>query len=234
MAKRIDFFDGAESETAPILGDIEASALVQYVSDGAYEAANTNAPEEGDIYYNTTLDKIRYYNVGAAEWRNVGESSVGFQETLGGTSDGINDTFGPLTYVPSTADSIAVFLDGVLLQDSEWTLSGANIVITVPPLTGQKVLAYYTTEGGASLPSITGIYKVEGNRQLTSGEALAKQITLLATPGIPSEVVLDIQGGGAAFYGTDFTISGNILTWNGLALDGILATGDRLRIIYVY
>lgn len=58
----LDFFDGAESETAPTIGNIVASALVKYADDAAYEANEQDAPATGNVYYNTTDNTIRYYN----------------------------------------------------------------------------------------------------------------------------------------------------------------------------
>ncbi len=71
-------------------------------------------------------------------------------------------------------------------------------------------------------------------RTLTSGEVLAKQIVLSNTPSLATEVALDLVSGSAQFYGTDFTVSGVILSWNGLSLDGLLAAGDQLRVFYAY
>lgn len=66
MARVIDFIDGVTSETPPTIGNIVASALVQYADDTAYEANEQGAPTTGNIYYNTTDNVIRYYN--GADW----------------------------------------------------------------------------------------------------------------------------------------------------------------------
>jgi len=58
----VNFVDGASSETTPTIGNIVASALVTYPNDAAYEAAEVGAPADGNIYFNTTDDVIRYYN----------------------------------------------------------------------------------------------------------------------------------------------------------------------------
>jgi hypothetical protein len=65
---------------------------------------------------------------------------------------------------------------------------------------------------------------------ITSGENAAKHITLAFTPS--TFVSMDVISGGPQQIITDFSVSGNTLSWNGLALDGILATGDILRIEY--
>jgi hypothetical protein len=62
VARRIGFFDGAESSTTPTIGNIVASGHVEYANDAAFEAAEQGAPTQGNIYYNTTDNCIRYYN----------------------------------------------------------------------------------------------------------------------------------------------------------------------------
>lgn len=71
----INFFDGAQSETTPVIGNVIAANLVQYPNDAAYEANEDGAPQTGNLYYNTTLNLIRYYN--GTEWITlVDESSA--------------------------------------------------------------------------------------------------------------------------------------------------------------
>lgn len=62
MARIVNFFDGAQSETTPTIGNIVASSLVQYTDDADYEANEQGSPAEGNVYFNTTLNLIRYYN----------------------------------------------------------------------------------------------------------------------------------------------------------------------------
>lgn len=60
MSKKIDFFDGVESATAPTEGTIAVASLQSYANDAAYETAN-GPGQPNNIYFNTTLNKIRYY-----------------------------------------------------------------------------------------------------------------------------------------------------------------------------
>jgi hypothetical protein len=80
---------------------------------------------------------------------------------------------------------------------------------------------------------ITESTKVE-YRTITAGEASNKELTLIESPKSASEVMLDIISGGPMFYGSDFSVLGLVLTWDGLGLDGLLASGDRVRIVYAY
>lgn len=91
------------------------------------------------------------------------------------------------------------------------------------PFTGN-----FDSDSGAG-SSITPVTEF---RTITSGEATAKQLTLGATPTAANVVLVDVIGGTAQEFSVDYTISVNILSWSTLALDGVLAAGDKLRIHY--
>lgn len=62
MSRVVNFFDGAESETTPVIGNVIAARLVQYPDDATYDATEQGPTVEGSIYFNTTIDQIRYFN----------------------------------------------------------------------------------------------------------------------------------------------------------------------------
>jgi hypothetical protein len=60
----LDFSDGFQSSSSPTLGDINANSLRVYASDALFLAdkfANPNVGEDGDIYFNSALNVIRYW-----------------------------------------------------------------------------------------------------------------------------------------------------------------------------
>lgn len=59
-----------------------------------------------------------------------------------------------------------------------------------------------------------------------------KFVILENTPTEPESVKLSIVGGITQLYTVDYVIGGNILSWNGLGLDGFLEIGDTLIIEY--
>jgi hypothetical protein len=63
---------------------------------------------------------------------------------------------------------------------------------------------------------------------LNSTDIANKYYDLVVTPSFPSLTRLQVIGGSEQVYGTDFTISGTLLSWNGLTLDGVLEIGDKL------
>ena len=69
----------------------------------------------------------------------------------------------------------------------------------------------------------------------TLAMASSRQLALCCTPIFPAEVVMDPIQGPAQEYGVDFTVSGNIVSWDpGSDLDSILNSGETpvLRFIY--
>lgn len=73
--KKINFFDGAESSTTPVIGNISATHIAAYANDAAYEAAN-GVGIAGSIYYNTTLNVKRYYDADAVAWKSDLEAQL--------------------------------------------------------------------------------------------------------------------------------------------------------------
>lgn len=56
----IQFFDGYTTSSIPI--QIGISELVSFADDASFEATYSGSPKSSDVYYNTTLNKIKYYN----------------------------------------------------------------------------------------------------------------------------------------------------------------------------
>lgn len=90
-----------------------------------------------------------------------------------------------------------------------------------------------TAGSGAWMPGGSGGSPQVELRTITAPEAAAKSVVLSAPPVTPTSTILNIASAPAQFYGDDFTVSGSTLSWSGLALDGILAAGDRLTIFYI-
>ena len=85
--RRISFFDGAESETVPVIGNIKASDLVSYPDDASYEAENLGSPVKGNLYFNTVSNVIRYYTGTAwVDQADVSTTQVLENKTIDGTA----------------------------------------------------------------------------------------------------------------------------------------------------
>ena len=59
-----------------------------------------------------------------------------------------------------------------------------------------------------------------------------KYVMLSNLPRDSNIVALNVIGGGPQNFGTDYTVSGFFLSWSGLALDGLLSSGDMIRAMY--
>lgn len=67
---------------------------------------------------------------------------------------------------------------------------------------------------------------------VTEQMILDGQLTLSETPSTGSAVALTPVGGPAQIDSIDFTVSGNVVSWTGMGLDGILESGDKLVFYY--
>lgn len=156
-----------------------------------------------------------------------------YQESLG-TADGIATSFGPLTFTPLEEKAILVFVNGVQVNDSLWSLSGADILFSSAPADASNVYVYYITEGTPTPTVPSGTLQVE-YRTISGAEAIAKSLTLIATPLSAANVMVDMIQGSSQEYSVDFTVTGTTLSWSGLGLDLVvgLVAGDKLRIQYL-
>jgi hypothetical protein len=59
-----------------------------------------------------------------------------------------------------------------------------------------------------------------------------KGFTLTNTPYTPGLTMLVPEGGLTATQGTDYSISGNTVSWDGLGLDGLMAAGEVIQVWY--
>jgi hypothetical protein len=68
--------------------------------------------------------------------------------------------------------------------------------------------------------------------ELTTLDITNKFVTLNFTPLVPEAITVVPVGGPEQLLGVDYIITGNILSWDSLGLDGILDNTDKLIIHY--
>lgn len=61
-----------------------------------------------------------------------------------------------------------------------------------------------------------------------------KRITLTLTPDVSYNISVTPREGCAQFMGSDFSVAGKDISWDGLGLDSLLVVGDILQIDYFY
>lgn len=216
-----------------ILNDVGGTAIKRILTG---TGADLTLEDAASIIISYNSNKSRWVVVGGSG--SGGGGALGFGEVPAGTVNGVNDTFGPLTYLPNDDDSLLVFVDGVQRPKTHYSVTGVltkSIVFggSHIPATDQDVYVWYITQGAVIVPPApTGAWQVE-YRTISGAENTAKAIVLSGSPASPTGTLLDIIGGGAQEYTVDFSVSGSTLSWNGLGLDGVLTTGDKLRVVYI-
>lgn len=171
--------------------------------------------ETGDIQLNLqrVQQQVRYFTVTAAQ----------------GAAKAI-----VLPVAPTSADQVQVdVLDGggALYLHLDFSVSGSTVswdggrfshLITE----GDTLRIRWTSDAGTQ-QQIVRYYTLDQSHELT------KQVSLPSIPGEPERVVVDVMnGGGTLVYGIDFSIIGQVLTWESGRLSSVLGRADELRVAY--
>lgn len=228
-SNKVEFYDGTTWRVVEsLLNNFSAMADPTINDDSA------DGYEIGSKWLNTTDETLwiaKGVGVGAADWVQLGSGIIGKKEIPTGTINGLNTTFS-ITLTPID-DTLLVIRNGTVIPNSEYSFSHPTITFNTAPAIGTIVEAFYLTAGTPAITPISSDFRLYFHT-LTGGEITAKQITLPNTPIVANETVLDVIGGTSQEYSVDYTVSGAVLDWNGLGLDGQLTAGDVLRIIYFY
>lgn len=159
------------------------------------------------------------------------------QEIPSGTADGSNVAF-TLSQVPSSPANVFLFGNSLLIPRTEYSMSGKNITFNggSAPASGTDIEAVYVIQTGFSGQTVasggTGTMPKVETRTLTSGETAANQLVLAAAPFDGTQVLIDVIEDGPQAYGTDFSVSGNVVSWSGLGMNPAVSVGSILRIQY--
>jgi hypothetical protein len=220
---------------------VSVNGLALHSSDWALSGQTVtlnDAPAPGQDVY-------AYYVVNAAGTINP---VAGFQEVPSGATDGANPTF-VLSNEPVDQASMQVYVDGIVVPITQWTLNQSPQLSSITfnagaiPQPGQDVYAFYllnavavSQTGGQAQSGSQGGGAVSLSTEYPqlSGDDLSNGFVQLAnTPSSPNMVLLDVIGGSAQAYGSDFTVAANKLYWAG-DFASSLGAGDRFRIHYAY
>ena len=83
---------------------------------------------------------------------------------------------------------------------------------------------------GLSLTGLTSV--VIEDHVVTTSDMTSKSITLSQSTSDPNKVALTVYGGLPQNIGTDYTGTSTMVTWNGMGLDGVIAAGEEVRLVY--
>lgn len=195
---------------------------------------NTQGYVVGSKWFDTTNDKIYFaidVTTNAAIWLEYGGPFIGINEVPVGLVNNTNTDF-TISALPIDG-TLIVKRDGLIVPISEYSFVHPVISLTTAPAYGQKIEAYYLSNGTSATQILTLTNQIVENRTVSAGEITAKKLVLSNTPGVPTEVVCDMRSGSIQVYGVDFNIiNGNELNWSGFAMDGVVLAGSILRITY--
>lgn len=200
---------------------------------------STSVPTGENIFrlFSRVGDNLHWYDNTLQRHKKkirIGEGGGGgtaFQEKIG-EGNGALRIF-PLTFIPSNEQSILLISSGVRALTEEYFYNPVGnqieFVEGYQPATGQDVYVFYLTDGETlEVPTPSGVENVY-THTVTSAEAAARELTLLATPAIPGKTLADVIGGGPLSFNDHYTISVNKFQWSGFLLDGFLEAGDKIR-----
>ena len=90
------------------------------------------------------------------------------------------------------------------------------------------------TVGGFEIGKNAGLKIKTEKLVITQAIIDNKNISLQKQPTNPNDILFLPEGGIRQNYGTEFTLLGNVLTWENLGLDGFLEVDDIINITYYY
>jgi len=113
----------------------QATGLKPFASDSAYDTAKGGGLENGDAYYNTTLDEIRVYDADSTTWKTVLTAENDGTFNVADTTASTSSTTGALTVAGGMgiADDLYIGVDldvtGSATIDTDLTV-GNDVTIT--------------------------------------------------------------------------------------------------------
>jgi hypothetical protein len=223
----------AGSDVKTLKQNINLNSVTKIMTGGVDPSVTATSANKGSIYLSTLTGYLymKEDNGSSTNWIKVGQDIVGEKQVLSGTVNGINTTFS-ISLTP--IDGTIIFLkNGLAVPESDYSFTHPNVTFTVAPAVGTKLEAYYLTSGSPAIVPIAGNREVE-YITVNSSQITAKEIQLSNTPIVSNKVVLDIVGGTSQEYSVDFVVIGDKLNWSGYNLDGVIVSGDVLRVIYYY
>ncbi len=109
--KKITFFDGFSSSTTPTIETLSTNLLVDFADDAAF-VTEYGAAVVGNIYFNTTLDRIRAYD--GSNWMSIAQTT--------------NDEVFESTTESTDKDTGAVVIEGGLGVEKNVNIGGDAVI----------------------------------------------------------------------------------------------------------
>jgi hypothetical protein len=140
--KSLLFSEGV-SVSAPTDQGIETVIAKSYASDSAYQT-DWGAPSGGELYYNTTSDKIRWYDGASSSWKDVGSGSGGGGVNLITNPNGSNPLDQTQTY------DLNDWIDSATGQGTTSSITTTTTEIPLYPLFETAIKITFGTDSGGN------------------------------------------------------------------------------------
>lgn len=108
----------------------------------------------------------------------------------------------------------------------------ASYALTLPVDTGTNGYVLETNGSGVTAWVPQSNNEIVDLFTLTPTDITNGFVALTTIPFTAIDTILLVKNAPNQFYGDDYTVTTNQLSWTGLGLDGILASGDKLTVIY--
>lgn len=229
-----------------------AIGFKRYATDSEYIADNIDANEGealqgGEAYFNTTVNRIRFYNDVAALWETIDSALIAIQQKPVFVADPGGDYY-DITQFPISVEALQVYIDGVLLDKSDWDFNynDAKLTLINALAPGQEIYVYYLTQGIPTQPIFSKQEVIEFIN-IDSVAIANKRVSISGFPVNGAVALVDVvRQLGALQPGVDFVntavladpndpnsdIGGYAIDWDGQGFENDAADGMVLRVLY--
>jgi hypothetical protein len=121
------------------LNDFKGQYYGPAASDPAVDPLG-NAPTAGDLYFNTTSNRLRVFNATTGTWAEGNAGSVAVQNFNGTGSQ----TAFTLATTPESENNTQVYISGVYQQKDQYSISGATLTFAAAPPAGTNNIEVVT------------------------------------------------------------------------------------------
>ena len=189
---------GKEDDIKQLSDDINDFNARYRIASSAPSSNN----DDGDLYYDTTLKKMKVYNAVTSQWDDVAQSSTSYIVTLSESFNGTLQDF-TMSTAATDAQSTLVSINGVLQKPNAGTsapsegfaISGNTLKLAAAPPTGSDyfvvVLGDTVSIGTPSDNTVTSAKIVDGsivNGDISSSAAIAGSKLVAATTSVPGSM----------------------------------------------
>lgn len=167
----------AEGHADDASGFATAAAATKDSYDQIWRGARTTDPatrpngtpnQNGDQYFNTTLNKIFYFN--GTQW--VANNDTGFTIAVTPLTFNGSQTAFPLSRAPAGASNVTVEVNGVIQRVDTYTISGTTLTFSIAPPVGA---------GEARVFALTNSVVEPADESVSAGKIMSGAVSAIRT-----------------------------------------------------